>query len=128
MDGGGRSYTIKEYDYKNVVYYFNNNHENGSRQIAEYFKLNIYYVDYMIDVYLSGKSNYMGTIPTMVTRSSKKHKRITVYDKNNDVLDTYNSINECARELNVNRGTVSRSLSNPMNRNHKGYRFELSKC
>ena len=128
MATGLRSYTIKECDYKNIVYYFNNNHENGAKEIAKYFKLNIYYVDYIIDVYLSKKRNYMGVVPVMVNSGSKKHKKVIVYNKNNDILDTYNSISECARDIGICRDTVSRSLSNPNHRNNKGYRFELNKC
>jgi len=123
MDGGGRSYTIKECDYEKIVFYFNNSNDNTTSVIAKKLNLNVFYVSYIIDVYLSKKRNYMGTVPVLVSRGNRKHRKVIVYDKNNDVLDIYNSVNVCARELGISRNTVSRSLNKPGVKNHKGYTF-----
>jgi hypothetical protein len=51
-------YIIKAEDFENVVLYFRNNHNNGSRTIAKKFNLHYNYVDYILDNYLSTKKNY----------------------------------------------------------------------
>jgi len=127
MDGGGRSYTIKECDYDNIVFYFNNSSNNTTTAIAKIFDLNVHYVSYVIDVYLSKKRNYMGTVPVLVSRGNRKHRKVIVYDKNNNIVDIYNSVNVCSRDLGISRNTVSKNLNNPTMKNHKGYTFKYYK-
>jgi hypothetical protein len=54
------THKIKQEDYNAVIGYFNNNIENKTSTIAKKLNLNMNYVNYMIDFYLSKKANYNG--------------------------------------------------------------------
>lgn len=44
-------------------------------------------------------------------------------DKNGEVIKTYNSVNECAKENNLSSSQINRVLKNII-RSHKGFKFK----
>ena len=111
-----------------VLNYFYNNNDNRSSVIAKALNIKLHFVNYIIDLDLSKKSNYMGN--PVVHGSKEFHgncKKIIVYDENNEIVDTFSSIRKCAKELNVTPHTIKNNLSGFYLKTHKGYSFEYKK-
>jgi len=96
---------------EDVLHYFYNNHDNRSSVIAKNLNLKLRSVNYIIDLHLSKKRNYMGT---PINRSKTRHnnrKRVIVHDHEDKFIGEYESIIECAKELGVNEGCISKFIN-----------------
>ena len=128
-----KSFVIKPADYKKVVDYFDNHHDNGTPTIAKKLKLPYDYVSYILDVFISKKRNYNGEIPRInaIKNPHKNNKPIRVYDLDDKLVGEYKSITECSSELGVQQGVIScylRGFGNGTVARHwsgKKYRYEL---
>ena len=108
-----------------VLNYFYNNNDNRSSSIAKALNIKLHFVNYIIDLHLSKKSNYMGN---PIIHGSKEHhgncKKIIAYDANDDIIATFASIKKCSKELNVTPHTIKNNLNGVYFKTHKGYSFE----
>ena len=108
-----------------VLKYFYNNDDNRSSVIAKKLNVKLHFVNYIIDLHLSKKRNYMGN--PVVHGSKEFHgncKKIIAYNENNEIVATFPSIKKCAKELNVTPHTIKNSLNGFYFKTHKGYSFE----
>ena len=101
-----------EANYKNIINYFNNNHDNQSHTIAKKLNLKVNYVSVIIDDYLSKKPNYMGESPTIITMDDEPKKRkgigYKLYDSNQKHIFDFKSIKELAYFLNYSENSIYR--------------------
>lgn len=96
------SKVTKYEDYLKVVELFTSTDNNLASVIAEKLNLNTKYVDYLIDIHLSLKRNYMGGAinPPQSAWNRKTGKRIRVTE-NGKEIGLYYSKKECTKALNV---------------------------
>ena len=95
---------------EDVLYYFYNNHDNRSSIIAKNLGVKLRSVNYIIDLHLSRKKNYMGVKPNYNQFKKEKGKKVAVYDDDNNFIGEYESLRQCANELNVNEGCISKFI------------------
>ena len=111
----------------NVLNYFYNNNDNRSTIIAKELNIKLHSVDYIIDLHLSKKRNYMGN--PVIHKAKINHgncKEIIAYDAKGNFIDSYNSIRECSESLHISKFTISKYLQARHSKTRNGYSFEYS--
>lgn len=108
-------YKVDDIDYENVVNYFNNNHDNRTSKIAKHFNLKKEYVNYILDLFLSKKRNYMGGKINYLSGINKENYnsiKLKVYN-NNVLIGEFDNIKTAAVELGLKYpSSISRRLIN----------------
>ena len=104
-------YNLNYKDYELVISYFLNNNDNTTTAICKEFGFNERYVNYIIDVYLSKKKNYMGA-GVEISKKDKINnaKPIRAYNKNG-LIGIYESKKECGLILGVSWGSIEKHIN-----------------
>jgi len=95
---------------EDVLHYFYNNHDNRSGVIAKNLNIKLRSVNYIIDLHLSKKRNYMGVKPNYNKFEKHIGKKVVVYDENNNLIGNYKTLIDCANKLGVNEGCISKFI------------------
>ncbi len=107
-----------------VLEYFYTHNDNRSTVIAKALGIKVHLVDYILDIDLSYKKNYMGTPINKQKTIYRNCKRISAYDLDNKLVGVYNSLKECSKDINVSFNTISKHLNGKSKFNEIGYTFQ----
>lgn len=59
-------------------------------------------------------------------RTHKNNTKVNVYTLNNEYIDTYKSIRECAKALKIDRHKIARVLKGELRKDYMGYLFSYA--
>ena len=109
IDYEKKLYKINPKKFEDIVIYFNTNIENGTSTIAKRFKMQKEEISYYLDVYLSSKKNYMGTVPRL-RKEKSEIDTVLVLDENRDEIGRFKTVKQAGYKLGVNYFTIQKHL------------------